>query len=172
MKFKILGLVFNMICQPWHYCHLGKDHSVLLSTKKPSHWKRPWCWERLRAGGEEGNRGWDGWMASLTQWTWVWASSGWWWRTRKPGVLQSVSLKESDTTKLLNDNKVALAVKKSSLVSQLPALQETWVWSLGLEDSPGEGNDNPLLYSCLGNPINRGVWWATVHGVAQESDAT
>ena len=42
-------------------------------------------------------------------------------------MLQSVSLKESDTTKLLNDNKVALAVKKSSLVSQLPALQETWV---------------------------------------------
>ena len=35
------------------------------------HWKRPWCWERLRAGGEVGNRGWDGWMASPTQWTWV-----------------------------------------------------------------------------------------------------
>ena len=41
-----------------------------------THWKRPWCWERLRAGGEMGNRGWDGWMASLTQWTWVWANSG------------------------------------------------------------------------------------------------
>ena len=38
--------------------------------------KRPWCWERLRAGGEGGDRGWDGWMASLTQWTWIWASSG------------------------------------------------------------------------------------------------
>ena len=41
-----------------------------------THWKRPWCRERLRAGGEMGNRGWDGWMASLTQWTWVWANSG------------------------------------------------------------------------------------------------
>jgi len=37
-----------------------------------THWKRPWCWERLRAGGEGDDRGWDGWMASLTQWTWVW----------------------------------------------------------------------------------------------------
>ena len=51
-------------------------------------WKRSWFWERLRAGGEGTNRGWDGWMASPTQWTWVWASSGRWWRTGKPGVLQ------------------------------------------------------------------------------------
>ena len=43
--------------------------------KELTHWKRPWYWERLRAGGEGGNRGWDGWMASLTQWTWVWANS-------------------------------------------------------------------------------------------------
>ena len=50
----------------------------------------PWCWERLKAGGEGDNRGWDGWMASPIQWTWVWASSGRWWRTGKPGVLQSM----------------------------------------------------------------------------------
>ena len=47
------------------------------------HWKRPWCWERLKAGGEGDDRGWDGWMASLALWTptrWVWTSSGsWWW---------------------------------------------------------------------------------------------
>ena len=49
---------------------------------------RPWFWERLKAGGEGDNRGWDGWMASLTPWTWVWASSGRWWRTGKPGMLQ------------------------------------------------------------------------------------
>ena len=55
-----------------------------------THWKRPWWWERLRAGGEGDNRGWDGWMASLTQWTWIWANSGRQWRTRKPGVLQSM----------------------------------------------------------------------------------
>ena len=51
--------------------------------------KRLWCWKRLKAGGEGDNRGWDGWMASPTWWTWVWASSGSWWWTRKPGTLQS-----------------------------------------------------------------------------------
>ena len=49
--------------------------------------KRPWCWERLKAGGGD-NRGWDGWMASPTQWTRVWVNSGSWWWTGRPGVLQ------------------------------------------------------------------------------------
>ena len=49
-------------------------------------WKRPWCWERLKVR-EGDNRGWDGWMASATQWTWVWASSGSWWWTGRPGIL-------------------------------------------------------------------------------------
>ena len=53
-----------------------------------THWKRPWCWERLKAGGEGHNKGWDGWMASLTQWTWVWVNSGGWQWTGRPGVLQ------------------------------------------------------------------------------------
>ena len=55
-----------------------------------THWKRFWCWERLRAGGEGSNRGWDGWMPSLTQWTWVWANPGKQGRTGEPGVLQSM----------------------------------------------------------------------------------
>ena len=50
--------------------------------------ERPWCWKRLRAGGEGNDRGWDGWMASLTQWTRVWVNSGSWWWTGRPGVLQ------------------------------------------------------------------------------------
>ena len=45
-----------------------------------THWKRPWGWERLKVGGAGDDRGWGGWMASLTQWTWVWASSRSWWR--------------------------------------------------------------------------------------------
>ena len=57
-----------------------------------THWKRPWCWERLRAGGEQDDKRWDGWMASPTQWTWVWASSRSWWWTEKPGALQSMGL--------------------------------------------------------------------------------
>ena len=57
------------------------------------HWKiRPGCWERLKAGGEGDDRGWDDWMASPTQWTRVWASSGSWWRTGKTGMLQSTGL--------------------------------------------------------------------------------
>ena len=55
--------------------------------------RKDWCWERLKAGGEGGDRGWNGWMASLTQWTWVWTTSGRWWRTRKPGMLQSMGSK-------------------------------------------------------------------------------
>ena len=53
-------------------------------------WKRPRCWARLKAGREGDNRGWDGWMASPTQWGWVWVNSGSWWWTRGPGVLQSM----------------------------------------------------------------------------------
>ena len=60
------------------------------NTEKLTLLKRPWCWERLKAGGEVDNRGWDGGMASSTQWTWIWVSSGRWWRTGKPGVLQSM----------------------------------------------------------------------------------
>ena len=52
-----------------------------------THWNRPWCWERLRAGGEADDRGWGGWMASPTQWTLVWVDSGSWWWTGRPGVL-------------------------------------------------------------------------------------
>ena len=55
-----------------------------------THWKRPWCWKRLKAGGEGDVRGWEVWMASPTLWMWVWASSGSWWWTGKPGVLQSM----------------------------------------------------------------------------------
>ena len=61
-------------------------------NKELTHWKRPWCWERLRAGGEGDNRGWDGWMASSTRWTWVWVDSRSWWWTRRPGVLQFMGL--------------------------------------------------------------------------------
>ena len=51
-------------------------------------WKRLWCWEGLGAGGEGDDRGWDGWMASLTRWTWIWVNSGSWWWTERPSVLQ------------------------------------------------------------------------------------
>ena len=55
-----------------------------------THLKRLWCWERLKAGGEGDGREWDGWMASATQWTWVWVNSRSWWWTGRPGVLWSM----------------------------------------------------------------------------------
>ena len=69
-----------------------KLNSNILATwgKELTHWKRPWCWERLKAGEEGADREWDGWMASLTQWTWVWLTSRSWWWTGKPRVLQSM----------------------------------------------------------------------------------
>ena len=73
--------------------------------KELTYWKRPWCWERLKVGGEGEDRGWDGWMASLTQWTWVWVNAGSWWWGGKPGVLQSMALQSqtqlSDWTELI-----------------------------------------------------------------------
>ena len=62
---------------------------------------RPWCWERLKAGGEGDDRGRDSWMASPTQWTWVWVNSRSWWWTGRPGC-NSWGSKESDTTEQLN----------------------------------------------------------------------
>ena len=53
------------------------NSNTLATWCELTHWKRPWCWERLKAGGEVGDRGWDGWMASPI-WTWVWASSRRW----------------------------------------------------------------------------------------------
>ena len=57
-----------------------------------THGKKPWCWKRLKAGGEEDDRAWDGWMASLTWWTRVWVNSMSWWWAGRTGVLQSVGL--------------------------------------------------------------------------------
>ena len=66
------------------------SNNLATRCKELTDLKRPWCWERLKAGGEGDNRGWDGWMASPSQQAWVWASSMRWWRTGKPGLLQSM----------------------------------------------------------------------------------
>ena len=62
--------------------------TLATSCEELIHWKWLWCWEGLRAGGEGDDRGWDGWMVSLTRWTWVWVNSGSWWWTGRPGVLR------------------------------------------------------------------------------------
>ena len=66
----------------------AETNTVAIWCEELTHWKRPWCWERLRAGGEGDDRGWDGWMASPTQWTWVWVDSRSWWWTGRSGMLE------------------------------------------------------------------------------------
>ena len=72
-----------------NWCWSRSSNTLATWCKESTHWKRSWCWERFKAG-EGDNRRWGGWMASLTQWTWVWANSRRWWRTGKAGVLQSL----------------------------------------------------------------------------------
>ena len=81
--------VLNIHWQDW--CWSWNSNTLATWCEELTPWKRPWCWESLKAGGEGDDRGWDGWMASPTQWTWVWASSGCWWWTGRPGVLQSMA---------------------------------------------------------------------------------
>ena len=77
--------VLHSICQ-----QIWKTNSSTLATscEELTHWKRLWCWEGLGAGREGDDRGWDGWMASRTRWTWVWVNSGSWWWTGRSGVLR------------------------------------------------------------------------------------
>ena len=77
-----LGFLWRKWCWSWN------SSTLATSCDELTHWKRLWCWEGLGAGGEGDDRGWDGWMASLTRWTWVWVSSGSWWWTGRPGVLR------------------------------------------------------------------------------------
>ena len=80
--------VLNIHWKDW--CWSWGSNTLATWCEEWTHWKRLWCWERLKAGGEGDNREWDGSMASLTQWTWIWAKSGSWWWTGKPGLLQSM----------------------------------------------------------------------------------
>ena len=81
----VLGVHWNDWCWSWN------SNTLATSCEESTHWKRLWCWEGLGAGGGD-DRGWDGWMASPTRWTWVWVNSGSWWWTGRPGMLQFMGL--------------------------------------------------------------------------------
>ena len=70
------------------WCRSWNSNTLATWCEELAHWKRHWCWERLKVGGEGDDRGWDGWMALPTQWTWVWVNSGSWWWTGRPGVMR------------------------------------------------------------------------------------
>ena len=80
--------VLNILWKGW--CWSWNSNTLATWCEELTHLKRPWSWERLKAGGEGDYRGWDDWMASLTQWTWVWVNSRNWWWTGTPGMLQSM----------------------------------------------------------------------------------
>ena len=80
--------VLNIHWKDW--CWSWNSNTLATWCEELTHLRRPWCWERWKVGGEGGDRGWDGWVASLTQRTWVWVNSGSWWWTGRPGVLQSM----------------------------------------------------------------------------------
>ena len=82
--------ILNTQWKDW--CWSWSSNNLANWCNEPTHWKRPWCWERLRAGGEGDDRGWDDWMESPMQWMWNWANSRRWWGTEKPSVLQLMGL--------------------------------------------------------------------------------
>ena len=81
-----LGFLWKEWCYSWN------SRTLATSCEELTHWKRLWCWEGLGAGGEGDDRGWDGWMASLTRWMWAWVNSGSWWWTGRPGMLRFMGL--------------------------------------------------------------------------------
>ena len=90
----------NMHWKEW--CWNWGSNTLTTWCEEPTYWKMSWCWEGLKAGGEEVNREWDCWMASLPQRTWIWAGSGRWRRTGNPDQLQSMGSQKVDTTEWLN----------------------------------------------------------------------
>ena len=97
----------------------------VLPKRAPKNWLlgKDWCWKRLKAGEERDDRRWDGWMASPTWWTWVWASFGSWWWEGKPGVLQFMASQSwawlSDWTELshiLNWKSIIKMITTSRLI--------------------------------------------------------
>ena len=83
LDYKEIQLVHPKGDQSWvfieDWCWSWNSNTLATWCEELTPLKRPWCWERLRAGGEGDDRGWDGWMASPTEWTWVWVDSGSWW---------------------------------------------------------------------------------------------
>ena len=119
----VMGVHWKGWCWSWN------SNTLVTWCGELTHWKRPWCWEKLRAGGEGDDRGWDSWMASPTQWTWVWVNSRSWWWTGRPGMLWSMesqsqtrlsdwtelSFLESQLSHLWNGSKISYSVDPTVL---------------------------------------------------------
>ena len=101
------GAQENKDCHCFHFFPIWNCSTLATWWQELADWKRPWCWERLAAGGEGDDRGWDGWVVSPTQWTWVCLNSRSWWWTGRPGVLWSMrsqSIRHDWATELKESN--------------------------------------------------------------------
>ena len=107
------------------WCWSWNSNTLATWCKELTHWKRPWCWERLKAR-EGDNRGWDGWMASLTQWTWVWASSRNWWSTGMPGLLQSMGSQRVGHDWATELNKTERSLSSGTLTCTASVQENSW----------------------------------------------
>ena len=102
----------------WCFWTVVSREALATSCEELTHWKRPWCWQGVWAGGEGDDRGLDGWMTSPTWWTWVWVNSGSWRWTGSPGVLQFMGPQKSDTTEWLNWTESCLTLRPMGLPRQ------------------------------------------------------
>ena len=117
----VLGVHWKDWCWSWN------SNTLATWCKELTRWKRPWCWERLGAGGEGDDRGRDGWMASPTQWTWVWVNSRSWWWAGRSGVLWFMGSQRVRRDWLTELNWTNLY----SALSQRPCFPWVWVEGVG-----------------------------------------
>ena len=112
------------------WCWSRNSNTLATWCKELTHWKRPWCWERLKAGGVGDDRGWDGWMASLTQWTWIWLNSRSWWWIGRPGVLQSMGSQRVGHNWVTELNKWRNILKQQAWSKTVDfVVKHTWIQS-------------------------------------------
>ena len=160
LKRSVLSVHWKDRCSSWN------SNTLATWCEELTHLKRPLCWERLRAGGEGDNRGRDGWMASPTQWRWVWVNSKSWRWTGRPGVLWSMGLR-----RVWHNWATELNIVQWKYHPPLLNVEtERYLFYQSLYINfymPGESNGTPLQCSCLENPRDGGAWWAAVYGVAQ-----
>ena len=117
-----LGFLWKEWCWSWN------SSTLATSCKELTHWNRLWCWDGLGAGGEGDDRGWDGWMASLTRWMWVSVNSGSLWRTGRPGVLRFMGSQRvgHDWATELNWTELCGFYRSSSPLYKFSALSNWW----------------------------------------------
>ena len=143
----------------------------MFKTLFKTHWERPWCWERLKVGGEGDDRGWDGWMASPTQWTRVWVSSGNWWWTGRPGVPAVHGVAKSRTQ--LSDFTFSFS-KGLPVHHQLPEITQTHVHRVGNVIQPSHPLSSPsplaFLFEWVSGLIRWPKYWSFSFSISPSNE--